>query len=237
MFVAAAVALVMAVSGAFGTGVLNILPRALYWLGMFAVGALMGVLTGRQVMSHPWFAQRPWLAGIVVAVCITPPMALVAWIANTMLRHIPLSLSILLIDVLPSTLAISLAITALAILTRIRGPMATHAAAPDAAPPKFLARLPDKLRGADIWAVEAQDHYLRLHTSRGRDLILMRLSDAIAELEGIEGARTHRSWWVARSAVAETTRAEGRATLTLVDGSEAPVSRGYVKTLKEAGWI
>ena len=47
--------------------------------------------------------------------------------------------------------------------------------------------------------MEAEDHYLRLHTSKGQDLILMRLSDAIAELEGIEGARrTAPGGWRAR---------------------------------------
>ena len=65
----------------------------------------------------------------------------------------------------------------------------------------FLDRLPLRLRGATIRAVQAEDHYLRLHTDRGSDLILMRLSDAVSELEGLEGARTHRSWWVAREAV------------------------------------
>ncbi|MBP9755381.1 MAG: LytTR family transcriptional regulator DNA-binding domain-containing protein, partial [Phenylobacterium sp.] len=111
-------------------------------------------------------------------------------------------------------------------------------AAPAApAPVKFLERLPLKLRGAEIWAVEAEDHYLRLHTSKGQDLILMRLADAVAELEGIEGAQVHRSWWVARDAVADARRGDGRATLTLKDGSEVPVSRTYAKLIRDAGWI
>ncbi len=38
---------------------------------------------------------------------------------------------------------------------------------------------------------------LHFHTDRGSDLILMRLSDALTELKGLEGAQTHRSWWVA----------------------------------------
>ena len=128
-------------------------------------------------------------------------------------------------------------ITALALIIRRRTPTHTHAAPAGAPAPKFLARLPDKLKGAEVWAVEAQDHYLRLHTSAGQDLILMRLSDAIAELEGIEGAQTHRSWWVAKAAVVETERAEGRAILTLRDGSKIPVSRSYAKVLREAGWL
>jgi DNA-binding LytR/AlgR family response regulator len=104
-------------------------------------------------------------------------------------------------------------------------------------PAKFLERLPLKLRGGEVWAVEAEDHYLRLHTSKGQDLILMRLADAISELEGIEGAQVHRSWWVARDAIADAKRGDGRATLTLKDGAEAPVSRTYARLLRERGWI
>jgi DNA-binding LytR/AlgR family response regulator len=105
------------------------------------------------------------------------------------------------------------------------------------APPKFLERLPLKLRGGEIWAVEAEDHYLRLHTSKGQDLILMRLADAVAELDGIEGMQVHRSWWVARSAIADAKRGDGRAILTLKDGSTVPVSRTYAGELRDRRWI
>jgi DNA-binding LytR/AlgR family response regulator len=104
-------------------------------------------------------------------------------------------------------------------------------------PVRFLERLPPKLRGAAMWAVEAEDHYLRLHTSKGQDLILMRLADAVAELEGIEGLQVHRSWWVARDAVSDIARGDGRATLTLQDGSQVPVSRTYARVLREKGWM
>ena len=83
----------------------------------------------------------------------------------------------------------------------------------DAAPPRFLERLPLGLRDAELWAVEAEDHYLRVHTARRQELILMRLSDAVNELQGIEGAQTHRSWWVARGAVRDVKCADSRATL------------------------
>ncbi len=115
--------------------------------------------------------------------------------------------------------------------------MATHAAAPGGSPPAFLKRLPPKLRGAELYAVEAQDHYLRLHTSRGSDLILMRLADALEELEGLEGARTHRSWWVAREAVQGARREGARAVLQLPGGREAPVSRTYLQALRQDGWF
>src|SRR5690606_2357246 len=105
-----------------------------------------------------------------------------------------------------------------------------------AAPARFLERLPPKLRGARLIAVQAEDHYLRLHTDRGSDLILMRLADALIELEGLEGAQTHRSWWVAKGAVASVARGDGRAALTLENSAVAPVSRRYAKALREAGW-
>ncbi len=133
-------------------------------------------------------------------------------------------------------LLVAAAMTALNFLAD-RTPPETHAGARDAAPAAFLERLPVRLRGSELYAVEAQDHYLRLHTSQGADLILMRLSDAIDELEGIEGAQTHRSWWVARGGVDEARRADGRATLRLKDGAEVPVSRTYVRALRQAGWF
>jgi DNA-binding LytR/AlgR family response regulator len=65
----------------------------------------------------------------------------------------------------------------------------------------------------------------------------MRLADAVDELDGIEGAQVHRSWWVARDAIADARRGDGRATLTLKDGSEVPVSRTYARVLRDRNWI
>ena len=127
-------------------------------------------------------------------------------------------------------------LTVAALSAATAGPVQTHAGAGGTAPARFLDRLPPRLRGATLHAVQAEDHYLRLHTDRGSDLILMRLSDAVAELEGLEGARTHRSWWVARDAVRGATRGDGRATLTLEGGVAAPVSRRYARALRAAGW-
>jgi len=64
----------------------------------------------------------------------------------------------------------------------------------------------------------------------------MRLGDAIEELQGLEGAQVHRSWWVARAAIADVRRGDGRAVLTLVSGAEVPVSRTYAPQLRAAGW-
>jgi DNA-binding LytR/AlgR family response regulator len=170
------------------------------------------------------------LSGLLMA----PPMVLIVWTVISLLRGRWLPKSALP-ELLWDTVLICIASCLAAILITRRAQ--AHAALAGPAPVKFLERLPLKLRGAEVWAVEAEDHYLRLHTSKGQDLILLRLADAIAELEGIEGAQVHRSWWVARDAIADAKRGDGRATLTLKDGAEAPVSRTYARLLRERGWI
>ena len=64
----------------------------------------------------------------------------------------------------------------------------------------------------------------------------MRLSDAIGELNGLEGAQVHRSWWVARGAVKDIERGDGKAVFTLTNDTQVPVSRNYAKALREIGW-
>jgi DNA-binding LytR/AlgR family response regulator len=233
---AAAVAAVLAVSGAFGARGPEILWRVAYWLAMSAIGATGGVLFGVYVVPRDWFDRRPFLAGATITAVVGPPMCVASALALVIFRGLRWDLGLVLADA-PQTLATTAAMVGLAFLIRSREPVETHAAPAAASPPKFLARLPYKLAGAELWAVEAEDHYLRLHTSQGQDLILMRLGDAIGELEGIEGARTHRSWWVARSAVRRVEREDGRATLVLPDGGEAPVSRAYARVLRAAGWF
>ncbi|OZA91948.1 MAG: hypothetical protein B7X57_09270 [Erythrobacter sp. 34-65-8] len=101
---------------------------------------------------------------------------------------------------------------------------------------RFLERLPPHL-GTDLIALEMEDHYVRAHTALGSELILMRLRDAIAELDGIEGLQVHRSWWVARHAVEDVRRDGRNLRLVLPGGLEAPVARANVAVLKEQGWI
>jgi len=101
----------------------------------------------------------------------------------------------------------------------------------------FLERLPVKYRTSRLYAVSAEDHYLRVHTSLGEELILMRLADALRELAGADGLQTHRSWWVARQGVADAQREDGKQTLILHSGAHAAVSRTYMSAVKQAGLI
>ncbi len=102
--------------------------------------------------------------------------------------------------------------------------------------PRLLARLPVQM-GGSILALEAEDHYVRVHTASGSALILMRFSDAILEMDGVHGERVHRSWWVARAAV-DAVRREGRKIfLKLTNGLDIPVTREASANLRRRGWL
>ena len=78
---------------------------------------------------------------------------------------------------------------------------------------------------SDVLALQAEDHYVRVHTQLGSELLLMRFSDAISELDGLAGMRVHRSWWVADDAIVDTVRRARRTILVLSNSTEVPVSR------------
>ncbi len=225
----------MALSGAFGSGEAPLWIRLAYWIGLMSAGTLLANLVARLAVRFDLFERRPWLWAVLVALAITPAQTVVVWVATgaAFLGGVRLDR---LAGYGPPVLLVNLAMLAITVLAQ-REPVQTHAAAGGGgAAPTFLERLPARLRGADLHAVQAEDHYLRLHTSRGQDIILMRLADALKALEGLEGAQVHRSWWVAREAVIGAERGNGRASLTLRNGVVAPVSRTYARALREAGW-
>jgi hypothetical protein len=225
-----AIALVMGVSG-----MAHSIWDTATWMVEAMVGGAIGIAAGRWIVPVTWYRSRLWAAALLIALVIALPMTLAVLARIALFEHVRLTWP-LVADITPQVFGTSLVMTALAFLLR-RHPTQTHAAPPGAPQAKFLTRLPARLAGAEHYAVEAEDHYLRLHTSLGQDHILMRLTDAIDELEGLEGAQTHRSWWVAKAAVTGAERLDGRAVLTLKDSAEVPVSRGFAKLLRSAGWI
>lgn len=236
MIVASAAGVVLALMGAFGSIHAPLWVRLVYWVPVMLGGALWGHVASRIIDRWIDSDARPWLAIAALSLVIAGPVTVMVWLVTGLVfegHPYPL---VALPMLLGHVLTISAVMSAINVFLSRAQPIQTHAAPTGAAPARFPDRLPMKLRGATIRAVQAEDHYLRIHTDRGSDLILMRLSDALDELEGLEGAQTHRSWWVARDAVRDVARGDGRATLTLDGGIEAPVSRRYAKALRDAGW-
>jgi len=103
-------------------------------------------------------------------------------------------------------------------------------------PSRIEARLPAGF--GPLLALSSEDHYVRAHAEQSTTLILIRLRDAIAELDpAVEGMQVHRSWWVARAAVDSHKRSDRALRLVLGNGLEVPVSRDRIADLKASGWI
>jgi len=98
----------------------------------------------------------------------------------------------------------------------------------------LLDRLPLDKRGP-LLAHSAEDHYTRMRTTRGEDLLLNRFADAIAETAPPPGLRVHLSHWIATAHVTAATRDGDRALLAMAHGPDIPVSRGNVSVLRQAG--
>lgn len=101
---------------------------------------------------------------------------------------------------------------------------------------RLYARLGPRFAG-DVLALESEDHYVRVHGAKGSELLLMRLRDAIAEMDGTPGEQTHRSWWIARDGIADVVRTGRTLEVVLLDGTHAPVARDSVDRLERSGFL
>lgn len=91
-------------------------------------------------------------------------------------------------------------------------------------PPAFMRKLPPEKRGV-LWAITAEQHYLRIYTSAGDDLILMRFSDALDELSSVDGLQIHRSHWVSAAGFKAFSEEDKRLFVILQNDVVLPVSR------------
>lgn len=96
---------------------------------------------------------------------------------------------------------------------------------------RFHKRLPPEI-GGDIISLSMRDHYVEVTTALGTHLVLMRMSDALNELDGLTGARTHRSHWVNANHVTDLAREGKKTVVRLTDGRSVPVSATYLEQVR-----
>lgn len=227
----------MALIGALGTDAVPLATRLGYWLAVMWSGAALGF--GVSLGVHNWGRLRTWplVEGALITLVIALPLTTIVIVTN----HLVFGGGFPSLRGMAGAFFVVLLIAGLITALNYTTSSALPASPPDVpatvSPPRFLDRLPLRLRHARLLALEAEDHYLRVHTDAGSDLVLLRMVDAIAELDGLPGARTHRSWWVARGAVTGFASSGGRTTLTLAGGLSVPVSRGARPDLAAQGWF
>lgn len=230
--------IVLALLGPFGSFAAPLWMRFAYWVPTMAIGATIGAGLTMWAEQTPLFERRPIARFAFITVAMTAAMTGVAWGVGQLVfgqGAVPFS-AVFVFYVWFITVIVSV-ISAIIRARRVSVAAAPIPAVAAVTPPSLLARLPDRLKSGAILALQGEDHYVRVHTSLGNDLVLARLGDAIGEMGSTPGARTHRSWWVAKGAVKQFRRANGRLALVLQNDLEVPVSRGYASELKEAGWL
>lgn len=104
---------------------------------------------------------------------------------------------------------------------------------PDPAP-RLMRRLPDGVVGP-VLRLSASDHFVEVVLPGETHSLRMRFTDAIDEMDGVEGYCCHRSHWVTRATITGIEREAGRIYLRLSNGDQVPVSRTYKPGLEEAG--
>lgn len=236
--IALAAAAVFSWFGVYDTGNSPFLERMILWSATISAGIAVSAFVMPRVFEGKLKPLHWSIRVLIAAAIISVPVTLVLMLVELWLGDLgPMNQ---LFGQYAYVLAVSVVLTGLAYgYAELREGTQTAplpAASGASGPPPFIDRLPVRLRAAEIWAVSAEDHYLRVHTSAGEELILLRLADAIRELGGLDGLQTHRSWWVARAGLADVQKGDGKLVLKLKSGAEAPVSRTYLKAVRDAGW-
>jgi len=228
------VGLVMAQLGPYRTGEAAPLLRNAYWLlAVFGSGAA-GILVDRAVAGR---VRGFWPRIGIVSLLMTPPVTLYIYVLNAVMLDLPrrwwllpqLAWQVLVVMVLLMSFRALLWRRVVETRTVVIPPLPEAERA-------FRLRLSAKRRTATLIAIEAEDHYVRVHTSNGSELVAMRFADAVEELAQAYGYRLHRSWWAAAEAIEAVRWTRGGGEARLSGGVVAPVSRSYVAALKAAGW-
>lgn len=230
------VALVFTVIGAFNTGVtMPPLQRFCFWAmlhGMAFTVALVFATIADVLLTPliPLRLARMMLGSALAAAPIGVFVSVLQWgfmgdaingpeITKQIATSLPLCLLLCLLTYLTSG------------QSEVPAASAAQASAQQPAlgetaksPPRILDRLNPQNRG-QLLRLSSQDHYTQVVTSRGKELILLRFSDALMETDGAAGCQIHRSHWVADAHVREVKRINGKLVIITQDDSELPVSR------------
>jgi hypothetical protein len=233
----AGIVIIATLAGPFGSFGLPLGTRFLLWSSLIGINTAKWSLWATQVL--PRFTGKQQLAMVGVGALVLN--VTVGWEVEVVYAAVgrPVDLPVFTIWVIAAT--ISLTIGAVIWATGRDGiseqpPLA--AAPASLAPGSLLARKARLNSLTDLYAVEAEDHYVRLYLpDRRRPLILYQFGDALAELAQIDGLQVHRSVWVAERAIVAARREGRNWRLEIIDGVRLPVGPSFLSAVRARGWL
>ncbi|WP_373354279.1 LytTR family DNA-binding domain-containing protein [Pseudoroseicyclus sp. CXY001] len=225
-----ALSAVLGLTGPFGTwGLMELVPRLLFFkLAILAAVPLTWGIT--RLTATVGARLHPGVLAVLRALLFTAVFAPVMVGIYILFEPWLLAEAPGLFAVILKVLLVGLILHAVQWALRVSQPWI-------AAPPRLLARLPGH-EGGRIWRLSADDHYVSvLIDGREEERLLLRFSDAVTEMDNVEGFLVHRSHWVAREAIREARREGSKEVVVLRNGARLPVSRTYRDELVALGLL
>ncbi|MHC0053333.1 LytTR family DNA-binding domain-containing protein [Actibacterium sp. D379-3] len=224
------VTVLVSYSGPFGTYEgLPLLKRVFYWATVVGLSILCGQtvrMAVRRVMRDSGYWGVSLVTSGVMSVLLAVPLVMFTdYISADTSNRVPTVPEMMFLIFI-----VGVGVTA------FRSLVSGASSLPPVATPRLMERVDPGLRGRLI-RCSAGDHYVAVYTDKGEARLLMRFSDAMAELDGADGLQVHRSHWVAVPAVIGHLYDNGRLFLTLEDGSTVPVSRNFRAVVAARGLI
>ncbi|HEY7851620.1 MAG TPA: LytTR family DNA-binding domain-containing protein [Caulobacteraceae bacterium] len=230
--------LFMGAIGPYGTAGLPPLKSYVYWIACVVGGGVIGVAIDESLGRR---AEGIWRRLALTSVLMTPAVTLLVLLVSHFLAGQSLRLP-RYVSLIWQVFIVCVPVMALRALVW-RRPRTIVETQVVVAPPLpeaeavFRRRLSAKRRAARLIAIEAHDHYLRVHTDVGSELVTASFASALEELTGAHGFRIHRSWWVAADAIEAVRWRRGAGEARLTGELVAPVSRTHASAVKAAGWF
>ena len=246
------------ISGPFGTlEALTVLPRLFFWGVVIGLAATFGILL--RVSARLYFPEeQKFKAEVVTTVAFTSLFGaiLICWVSffaniHHVNQYVPpwwkligyvslitialLALRTFVITMVNERAQAKSEETLQAVISEAQARV-QNIEDTKPAEARLLQRLPEEER-APVLCLRSNDHMIDVYTEKGCFSLRMRLKDAIAEMEGVDGKCVHRSHWVARSAIVSAQKVGGYWRLHLSNGMEVPVSRKYQPDLENAGLL
>jgi hypothetical protein len=233
----AAVTLFVVIAGPFGSyQTMSLTMRLVIGVPLMALLMLVGITLRALVfhfVGHLGFRVASGMTALIAALVMAPT-------ARLLLNLTPIGDRM----ASPGLLELGILVTSLSlghssvrrVLDPEDEPLAAEAEAQIDPAERLLHRLDPPKRGP-ILAISVRDHYVDVQTGKGQASLLLRFSDAMAEVDPAAGVQVHRSHWVAWEAIEAVEREGVKIYLKLKHGARVPVSKNHRGKLEDRGLI